>query len=90
MKKLTSRYDNLFQCSFPYSMGWHFAPFFEASEDIEHWQLHALFYPPLLRSATVRKFMVGYEMLAESQRDLTAEQAAERLRALSDVHYKEQ
>ncbi len=89
IKKLTSRYDNLFQCSFPYSMGWHYAPFFEPGTDIEHWQLHALFYPPLLRSATVRKFMVGYEMLAESQRDLTAEQAAQRLRDLSDVHYKE-
>ncbi|MGB3385294.1 MAG: UDP-glucose--hexose-1-phosphate uridylyltransferase [Marinomonas sp.] len=93
IKKLTSRYDNLFQCSFPYSMGWHYAPFFEADKDrddkgIEHWQLHALFYPPLLRSATVKKFMVGYEMLAESQRDLTAEQAAERLRAVSDEHYK--
>ncbi|MEZ8093050.1 UDP-glucose--hexose-1-phosphate uridylyltransferase [Photobacterium swingsii] len=90
IKKLTSRYDNLFQCSFPYSMGWHYAPFFEAGEEIEHWQLHALFYPPLLRSASVRKFMVGYEMLAESQRDLTAEQAAQRLRDLSDIHYKEQ
>ena len=53
-----------------------------------HWQLHAHFYPTLLRSATVKKFMVGYEMLAEAQRDLTAEQAAERLRALSEVHYK--
>ncbi|WP_217529561.1 galactose-1-phosphate uridylyltransferase, partial [Vibrio metschnikovii] len=90
IKKLTSRYDNLFQCSFPYSMGWHYAPFFEPSTNIEHWQLHALFYPPLLRSATIRKFMVGYEMLAESQRDLTAEQAAQRLRDVSDVHYKEQ
>lgn len=90
IKKLTSRYDNLFQCSFPYSMGWHYAPFFKQGEDIEHWQLHALFYPPLLRSATIRKFMVGYEMLAESQRDLTAEQAAKRLRDLSDIHYKEQ
>ncbi len=90
LKKLTSRYDNLFQSSFPYSMGWHFAPFFEQDTDIEHWQLHALFYPPLLRSATVRKFMVGYEMFAETQRDLTAEQAAQILRALSDVHYKEQ
>ena len=74
-------------------MGWHYAPFFEHAldpsqdTDIEHWQLHALFYPPLLRSATVRKFMVGYEMLAESQRDLTPEQAAEKLRAVSDVHY---
>ncbi|MDW1853873.1 UDP-glucose--hexose-1-phosphate uridylyltransferase, partial [Vibrio sp. Vb0888] len=89
IKKLTSRYDNLFQCSFPYSMGWHYAPFFDQDTDIDHWQLHALFYPPLLRSATVRKFMVGYEMLAESQRDLTAEQAAQRLRDVSDVHYKE-
>ena len=90
IKKLTSRYDNLFQCSFPYSMGWHYAPFFEEGTNIDHWQLHALFYPPLLRSASIRKFMVGYEMLAESQRDLTAEQAAQRLRELSDVHYKEQ
>jgi len=90
LKKLTSRYDNLFHCSFPYSMGWHYAPFFKDGSDIEHWQLHAIFYPPLLRSATVRKFMVGYEMLAEVQRDLTAEQAAERLRAVSDIHYKEQ
>ncbi|MFA0084313.1 galactose-1-phosphate uridylyltransferase [Vibrio sp. 10N.286.49.C2] len=90
IKKLTARYDNLFECSFPYSMGWHYAPFFDEGEGIEHWQLHAMFYPPLLRSATVRKFMVGYEMLAESQRDLTAEQAAERLRSLSDVHYKQQ
>lgn len=87
LKKLTSRYDNLFQCSFPYSMGWHGAPF--NGEENQHWQLHAHFYPPLLRSATVRKFMVGYEMLAETQRDLTAEQAAERLRAVSDVHYRE-
>ncbi|MBD1572125.1 UDP-glucose--hexose-1-phosphate uridylyltransferase [Vibrio sp. S17_S38] len=94
IKELTCRYDNLFQCSFPYSMGWHYAPFFENDDQFEeketdHWQLHALFYPPLLRSATVKKFMVGYEMLAESQRDLTAEQAAERLRALSSQHYKQ-
>lgn len=88
MKQLTSRYDNLFNCSFPYSMGWHGAPHQEG--DQSHWQLHAHFYPPLLRSATVRKFMVGYEMLAESQRDLTAEQAAERLRAVSPIHYREQ
>ncbi len=94
LQQLTCRYDNLFQCSFPYSMGWHYAPFFQHADDMDdkstdHWQLHALFYPPLLRSATVKKFMVGYEMLAESQRDLTAEQAAERLRALSGVHYKQ-
>lgn len=90
IKKLTSRYDNLFECSFPYTMGWHYAPFFKDGSDIEHWQLHAIFYPPLLRSASVRKFMVGYEMLAESQRDLTAEQAAQKLRDVSDIHYKEQ
>ena len=87
LKQLTSRYDNLFQCSFPYSMGWHGAPF--NGEDNDHWQLHAHFYPPLLRSASVRKFMVGYEMLAEPQRDLTPEQAADRLRAVSSIHYLE-
>jgi len=87
LKCLTTRYDNLFQCNFPYSMGWHYAPFFKDDRAIDYWQLHALFYPPLLRSASVRKFMVGYEMLSESQRDLTPEQAAERLRTLSDRHY---
>lgn len=66
-------------------MGWHGAP--EQSENPEHWQVHALFYPPLLRSASVRKFMVGYEMMGESQRDLTPEQAAEKLRAVSATHY---
>lgn len=89
IKKLTCRYDNLFHTPFPYSMGWHFAPYFEDGTDISYWQLHALFYPPLLRSASVRKFMVGYEMLAETQRDLTPEQAAEKLRAVSDIHYKQ-
>ena len=84
LKELTTRYDNLFATAFPYSMGWHGAPF--GSARIDHWQLHAHFYPPLLRSASVRKFMVGYELLAEPQRDLTAEQAAERLRAQSTVH----
>jgi UDPglucose--hexose-1-phosphate uridylyltransferase len=86
LKRLLTKYDNLFETSFTYSMGWHSAPFDEG--DFSHWQLHAHFYPPLLRSATVKKFMVGYEMLSEAQRDLTAEQAAERLRALSEVHYK--
>ena len=99
--ELTVRYDNLFECSFPYSMGWHGAPFNVNSAadiaknsaanndpaDTAAWQLHAHFYPPLLRSATVRKFMVGFEMLAEAQRDLTPEQAAERLRAVSTRHY---
>jgi UDPglucose--hexose-1-phosphate uridylyltransferase len=148
LKRLLTKYDNLFEVSFPYSMGWHGAPTdpsaspptgpskssrqdsqesFAAGRapmpgspaalrlrsgqawepplldkclpipgrssgdtdgEYAHWQLHAHFYPPLLRSATVKKFMVGYEMLAEAQRDLTAEQAAERLRALSEVHYK--
>lgn len=66
-------------------MGWHQAPFDADAHD--HWQLHAHLYPPLLRSATVRKFMVGYELLAETQRHLTAEDAASRLRALPAVHY---
>jgi UDPglucose--hexose-1-phosphate uridylyltransferase len=87
-KLLTTKYDNLFQCSFPYSMGWHGAPFINGEPDA-YWQVHASFFPPLLRSATVRKFMVGYEMLAESQRDLTPEQAAERLRNASEIHYKQ-
>nr|WP_321456059.1 UDP-glucose--hexose-1-phosphate uridylyltransferase [uncultured Cohaesibacter sp.] len=86
LKRLCTKYDNLFETEFPYTMGWHGAPTREGKFD--HWQLHAHFYPPLLRSATVRKFMVGYEMLAEAQRDLTAETAAERLRSLSEVHYK--
>lgn len=86
LKGLLVKYDNLFEVSFPYSMGWHGAPFWD--DDVDHWQLHAHFYPPLLRSATVKKFMVGYEMMAESQRDITAEQAAQRLRELPDVHYK--
>ncbi|SET38277.1 UDP-glucose--hexose-1-phosphate uridylyltransferase [Thalassotalea agarivorans] len=88
LKQITIRYDNLFQCSFPYSMGWHGAPY--DGESHPEWTLHASFLPPLLRSATVRKFMVGYEMMAEAQRDLTAEQAAARLREVSPIHYKEQ
>ncbi len=89
LKRLLTRYDNLFESSFPYSMGWHGAPFVEqAAAAVDHWQLHAHFYPPLLRSATVRKFMVGFEMLGEAQRDLTAEQAAARLRALPQEHYR--
>lgn len=87
LKRLLTLYDNLFQSSFPYTMGWHGAP--HDPGDCSHWQLHAHFYPPLLRSAAVKKFMVGYEMLAEPQRDITAESAAERLRALPDRHYLE-
>ncbi len=74
------RYDGLFKTSFPYSMGWHGAP--TDGADHAEWQLHGHFFPPLLRSATVRKFMVGFEMLAESQRDLTPELAAEKLRGI--------
>lgn len=88
LKRLTTRYDNLFEVSFPYSMGFHQRPVDGA--DYPEWHLHAHFYPPLLRSATVRKFMVGFEMLGEPQRDITPEQAADRLRALSEVHYRSQ
>jgi UDPglucose--hexose-1-phosphate uridylyltransferase len=88
LKRLLTRYDNLFEVSFPYSMGWHGAPTGRGDPAPTHWQLHAHFYPPLLRSATVKKFMVGFEMLAEAQRDLTAEQAAERLRDASEIHYR--
>jgi UDPglucose--hexose-1-phosphate uridylyltransferase len=85
LRRLTVRYDNLFPCSFPYSMGWHGRPV----DGLEHpgCRLHAVYFPPLLRSATVRKFLVGYEMTGEPQRDLTAETAAARLRGQSDVHY---
>ncbi len=86
IKNLTTRYDNLFETSFPYSMGWHGQP--AGDKPSLFWQLHAHFFPPLLRSASVKKFMVGYEMMAESQRDITPEQAAERLREQSETHYK--
>ena len=85
LKLILIRYDNIFETSFPYTMGWHSAPM---KEELPQWQLHAHFYPPLLRSARVRKFMVGYEMLAEAQRDLTPEQATKRLCKLSSIHYK--
>ena len=87
-KQLTVRYDNLFEVSFAYSAGLHQAP--TDGNDYPEWHLHMHFYPPLLRSASVKKFMVGYEMLASPQRDITAEQAAKRLRDLSDLHYKKQ
>lgn len=85
-KQITIRYDNLFETSFPYSMGFHQKPF--DGQDYPEWHLHAHFYPPLLRSATVKKFMVGFEMLGMPQRDITAELAAEKLRLLSPIHYK--
>ena len=85
-KKLTVMYDNLFETSFPYSAGIHQSP--TDGEDHPEWHMHMHFYPPLLRSATVKKFMVGYEMMANPQRDITPEQAAQRLNALSKTHYK--
>ena len=119
MKKLCTKYDNLFKCSFPYSMGWHGNsslnfPFYmlflsknygkkcnvffflilgaptglNLNKDYSYWTFHGIYLPPLLRSATIKKHMVGYELLAQSQRDLTPEQAAEKLRSLSDLHYK--
>lgn len=86
IKGMTIRYDNLFLTSFPYSAGFHQSPTDGIHYPEYHFHMH--FYPPLLRSATVKKFMVGYEMLANPQRDLTPEQAAERLMNLSDLHYK--
>jgi len=85
LRRLTVRYDNLFEVSFPYTMGFHQRP--TDGQDHPEWHLHVHFYPPLLRSATVRKFMVGYEMLANPQRDLTAESAAARLRELPETRF---
>lgn len=86
LSQITIKYDNLFRCSFPYSAGMQQRP--TDGEDHEGWHFHYSFYPPLLRSATVKKFMVGYEMFANPQRDITAEQAAATLKGLSDIHYK--
>jgi UDPglucose--hexose-1-phosphate uridylyltransferase len=85
LKRLTIKYDNLFQISFPYSAGLHQAPVNDGDHPGWHWHMH--FYPPLLRSATVKKFMVGYELLANPQRDITAEAAAEKLRTLSEIRF---
>jgi UDPglucose--hexose-1-phosphate uridylyltransferase len=86
LRRLTTRYDNLFQAPFPYSMGFHQAP----TDGRPHpaWHFHAHFYPPLLRSASIKKFMVGYEMLASPQRDITPESACARLRDLPESHYR--
>ena len=86
LKRVTTRYDNLFQCSFPYSAGLHQAP--TDGESHPEFDFHMHFYPPLLRSATVKKFMVGYEMLANPQRDITPEASATRLRELPEVHFR--
>ena len=85
LRRITIRYDNLFETSFPYSMGFHQRP--TDGENYPEWHFHAHYLPPLLRSATVQKFMVGYELLANPQRDITAESAAQRLRELPEVHY---
>ena len=85
LKALTTSYDNLFETSFPYSAGIHQSP--TDGKDNSHWHMHMSFYPPLLRSAEVKKFMVGYEMFANPQRDITAEQAAQRLRDCATTHY---
>jgi UDPglucose--hexose-1-phosphate uridylyltransferase len=85
LRRITIRYDNLFETSFPYSMGFHQRP----TDGLAYpeWHFHAHYLPPLLRSATVQKFMVGYELLANPQRDITAENAARRLRESSETHY---
>lgn len=85
VKEVTTRFDNLFETSFPYSMGIHQAP--TDNKAYSEWHFHMSFYPPLLRSATVKKFMVGYEMFANPQRDITAEQAAKNLKAVPSEHY---
>jgi UDPglucose--hexose-1-phosphate uridylyltransferase len=85
LRRITTRFDNLFETSFPYTMGFHQSP--TDGDAHPEWHFHAHFYPPLLRSATVRKFMVGFEMLGMPQRDITPESAAERLRACSEIHF---
>ncbi len=86
IRRLTIKYDNLFETSFPYSSGIHQSP--TDGEDHPEWHMHMHFYPPLLRSATVKKFMVGYELMAEAQRDISPEKSADMLRELSETHYK--
>lgn len=86
LRRVSVRYDNLFRTSFPYSLGFHGRP--TDGEEHPEWRLHAVAFPPLLRSATVRKFLVGFELTAEPQRDLTPEDAAARLRELSETHYR--
>jgi UDPglucose--hexose-1-phosphate uridylyltransferase len=85
LKRMATRFDNLFETSFPYTMGFHQTPTDGAA--YPEWHFHAHFYPPLLRSATVRKFMVGFEMLGMPQRDITPEDAAQQLRACSEEHF---
>ena len=83
LRRLLTRYDNLFETPFPYSMGFHQQPIRAGGA----WHLHAHVYPPLMRSATIRKWIVGFELLGSPQRDLTPEEAASRLRDASEIHY---
>jgi UDPglucose--hexose-1-phosphate uridylyltransferase len=85
LRRITIRYDNLFETAFPYSMGFHQRP--TDGRDYPEWHFHAHYFPPLLRSATVQKFMVGYELLGNPQRDITAESAAKKLREVAEIHY---
>ncbi|KHJ87797.1 galactose-1-phosphate uridyl transferase protein [Oesophagostomum dentatum] len=88
LRRLIIKYDNIFKCPFPFSMGWLGAPTGSfLDEDSKHWYLHASFHPPLLRSATVPKYLAGYEMFSEPQRDITPEAAAAKIREQSEVHY---
>ncbi|GMR43432.1 hypothetical protein PMAYCL1PPCAC_13627, partial [Pristionchus mayeri] len=91
LRRLMTKYDNIFRCAFPFAMGWLGAPtgseLGEGKDDYSHWQLHLVVHPPLLRSSTVPKYMAGYEILAEPQRDITAEMAAKTIRDQSEVHY---
>ncbi|NBC64951.1 MAG: galactose-1-phosphate uridylyltransferase, partial [Bacteroidetes bacterium] len=86
IRRITIKYDNIFEVSFPYSAGFHPAP--TDGEDHPEWHFHMHFYPPLLRSATVKKFRVGYEMLGNPQRDITPEASAKMLKELPEVHFK--
>jgi UDPglucose--hexose-1-phosphate uridylyltransferase len=86
LQELTIRYDNIFSTSFPYSGGMHQSPVNDGEHPEWHWHMH--FYPPLLRSASVKKFMVGYEMLGGPQRDITPETAADIIKKQSTIHYK--
>ncbi|KAK4220835.1 putative galactose-1-phosphate uridylyltransferase protein [Podospora fimiseda] len=88
IQEVARRYDNLFETSFPYSSGIHQAPLDCTEDEAEASWFHMHFYPPLLRSATVRKFLVGYELMAEPQRDITPEQAAAKLRACGGELYR--
>ncbi|CAH1164689.1 unnamed protein product [Phaedon cochleariae] len=88
LQVLVAKYDNVFKCNFPYSMGWHGAPTGQFLDEPQpHWTFHGMYLPPLLRSASVRKFMVGYELLAQAQRDLTPEKAAAVLREMPEKRF---